>query len=430
MRGFSRTLDCAQVSGGAVAGGAASGVENEQVTRAARRGFLNRILQYIGLRKLPRASPSQANPSILLGERVDNEDDVLHIRQLPDFDGTLGAKDCELMMQYLTAPYCRIPMLLKFFSNEIRLRALRNHEIQEVLDAALFEPGQWQEELYKEAPLEVPAANRDNLCTPCGLLFNELLMSPSIIMTSVYAMLERVIEMDTGKFSALSESILYVVRLAIRLESYIFFIVRNRKFHKDSETRPTQYNGAYYEANLRGLEHVTEETLIEAQECQQKLRKLLDEKIFKIIARWINKCKEDGKMSTACMLHAHLAYLFRNVQAEDLNPSIVFSVLASQIFLFNNYKYDLDLEPLKNEKKARKDDEEIKDDLKIPQVELFDLFQVNRNKIMSWLLGDADNRNAVCICSLHMLLVRFLCSICLFISCCTIYCRSWMPSCS
>lgn len=40
--------------------------------------------------KTLRSIPSQANPSILLGERVDTEDDILHIRNLPDFDGTLG----------------------------------------------------------------------------------------------------------------------------------------------------------------------------------------------------------------------------------------------------------------------------------------------------------------------------------------------------
>jgi hypothetical protein len=148
--------------------------------------------------KLPRSTPSQANPSILLGERVDNEDDILHIRNLPDFDGSLSAKNCELMVQYLTAPYMRIPMLLKFFSMEARLKALRNRQIQEVLDAALFEPGQWQENQYKPCPQSVPGPGRDHLCTTVGLLYNELIMSPAIILTSVQHMLEKAIEMDVS----------------------------------------------------------------------------------------------------------------------------------------------------------------------------------------------------------------------------------------
>ena len=74
---------------------------------------------------------------------MDTEDDILHIRDLPTFDGTLGAKDVELLLQYLTAPYIRIPLVLNFFSVESRLKSLRNVEIQEILDAALFEPGMY-----------------------------------------------------------------------------------------------------------------------------------------------------------------------------------------------------------------------------------------------------------------------------------------------
>ena len=111
-------------------------VEEQQLqyTKQTRtRSFFARLMRFVGAgAKKPRATPTQANPSILLGERVDTEDDILHIRELPDFDGTLGAKDCEIMLQYLTAPYLRIPLLLNFFSNELRLKALRHKTLQEV----------------------------------------------------------------------------------------------------------------------------------------------------------------------------------------------------------------------------------------------------------------------------------------------------------
>ena len=93
---------------------------------------------------------------------------------------------------------------------------------------------------------------------------------------------------------------------------------------------------------MRGLD-CPDNVIEEALTCQKKLRSLIDDKAFKIIARWIKKSKKDGKMMQACMLHAHLAYLHRNIEAEDLNLRNVFSILASQIFLFNNYKYDLDV---------------------------------------------------------------------------------------
>jgi hypothetical protein len=259
---------------------------------------------------------------IHIGERVDTEDDILHIRNLPDFDGTLGARDCELMLQYLIAPYMRIPLLLNFFSNEIRLKALRNKDLQEVLDAAMFEPGQWKSEYYVPVPSQIPAPNRDHLCTPVGLLFNEIVMSPNVILAAILQMLERVVDMDSGKYSELGDAILYVTRLAIRVEGYLLFLVRNKRFHSAQNSSETIiYNGAYQEADVRGL-RCGEEVITEALICQEKIRALLEDKMFKIIARWIKKSKKEGKFGQACMLHAHLAFIHRNVEPENLSPRV------------------------------------------------------------------------------------------------------------
>ena len=357
-----------------------------------------RLFRYLGFSgKKPRSTPSQANPSILLGERVDTEDDILHIRNLPDFDGTLGAKDCELMLQYLTAPYMRIPLLLSFFSNEVRLKALRNTNMQEVLDAALFEPGQWKCEFDIPLPSVIPAAERDHLCTPVGLLFNEIVMSPNAILTSVLQMLEKVVDMDSGKYSELGESILYVTRLAIRVEGYLLFLIRNKRFHAlQKESDVGMFNGANVQAGVRGL-RCGEDVITEALECQKKIRVLLEEKMFKIIARWIKRSKKDGRFGQACMLHAHLAFIYRNVEPEELTPRVVFTMLASQIFLFNYYKYDLDIEV--DSKKYNTKEKEAPDanhfDLTIPNVELFGMFQRNRGKILNFLQNAPDERNKV-----------------------------------
>jgi hypothetical protein len=110
--------------------------------------------------------------------------------------------------------------------------------------------------------------------------------------------------------------------------------------------------------------------------------------------------------------------LYRNVQKQDLTPSIVFSLLSCQIFLFNNYKYDLDLD-LKAGKadRSRKDDnEDIKDNLGIPQVDLFDMFQVNRVKIMNWLVDpkNVDEKNMVCKTAFVLLFFFCFCLILIF----------------
>ena len=387
VMGFGRRLECTHLS---------ISIEEQQLKYKLPRGIFSRFLRYVGVgAKKPRSTPSQANPSILLGERVDTEDDILHIRNLPDFDGTLGAKDCELMLQYLTAPYMRIPLLLSFFSNEVRLKALRNKDMQEVLDAAMFEPGQWKCDYDIPLPTQIPAPERDHLCTPVGLLFNELVMSPNAVMASVSHMLERVVDMDSGKYSELGESILYVTRLAIRVEGYLLFLIRNKRFHAmQRNAEVNMYNGAYAEANVRGL-RCGDDVLEEAFICQKKIRVLLEEKMFKVIARWIKKSKKDGNLGQACMLHAHLAFIHRNVEPEDLTPRAVFTMLASQIFLFNYYKYDLDIES-ESKKHSPKD---IPDptifDLVIPNVELFGMFQRNRGMILAWLQKSADDRNKV-----------------------------------
>ena len=153
---------------------------------------------------------------IILGQQIDNEDDVLHIRDLPNFDNTLGSRDCELMLQYLTAPYIRIPLLLNFFSVESRLQALRNPDLQEVLDAALFEPGTFKPNANIDVPTDVPAANRSHLFTPTGLLFNEIIIAPQVVLTAVTTMLEKVIDMDTGK------DVLYRIHCYIYMYKFLY----------------------------------------------------------------------------------------------------------------------------------------------------------------------------------------------------------------
>ena len=61
-------------------------------------------------------------------------EDVLHIRQLPDFDRRISPRSCELLLQYLTVPYLRIPLVLQFFAQQEHITALSCPELQEVSD--------------------------------------------------------------------------------------------------------------------------------------------------------------------------------------------------------------------------------------------------------------------------------------------------------
>lgn len=68
---------------------------------------LNVFSRFVGLfsSKNPRVQPSGGDPSNLVQKDVGTEDDMLHIRHLPDFDSKISARQCELLLQYLTVPY-------------------------------------------------------------------------------------------------------------------------------------------------------------------------------------------------------------------------------------------------------------------------------------------------------------------------------------
>ena len=62
--------------------------------------------------------------------RIETEEDVLHIRTLPTFDGTIGQADSELLISYLTVPYLRLPLMLQYFATQNRLHALASPQVR------------------------------------------------------------------------------------------------------------------------------------------------------------------------------------------------------------------------------------------------------------------------------------------------------------
>ena len=82
------------------------------------------------------------------------------------------------------------------------MSALGTAELQDVLDAVLFEPGMWQAAHVKEPTACIPPPEgRLHLATPCGLLVNELVQSPMVLMLAAKDMVKYVCEFDEGKFS-------------------------------------------------------------------------------------------------------------------------------------------------------------------------------------------------------------------------------------
>lgn len=184
---------------------------------------------------------------------VDTEEDVLHLKKLPDFDGTLRASDSELLLSYLTAPYVRVPLLLRFFATPERISALGSKELQSVLHSAVFEPGARLPPGPRLPPATAPDMDRARLATACGLLFNELACSPAAAAGCAATLLELALDLDLGKWSDVSSRVvLFAVRLAVHVETFMLFLLRHaewRAAHADIpvlelDLRPGSGSGA------------------------------------------------------------------------------------------------------------------------------------------------------------------------------------------
>lgn len=111
-------------------------------------------------RKPKRVAPSGADPSVLVNQQIEHEEDVLHVQTMPTFNDKLTQSASELLVTYLTAPYLRIPLVLHFFSNHDHIKALSMYELQCVVDSVVFEPGMYHPPKEKVLPTTIPATDR------------------------------------------------------------------------------------------------------------------------------------------------------------------------------------------------------------------------------------------------------------------------------
>jgi len=171
---------------------------------------------------------------------ANNEDDILHIKTLPDFDGCVGQADAEQLLSFLTVPYLRIPLTLGFFATEDRIHALRSDKVQQLLESCLFEPGKYLPLGYKNVPEYVPTPDKTQLASPYGLLINELVYSPEYVLTTTTTLVKLALNLDTGTvFSSTVPIILFVIRTAARIENYASMILNyaqdtHESLHKSS----------------------------------------------------------------------------------------------------------------------------------------------------------------------------------------------------
>mmetsp|Transcript_14755 Transcript_14755/g.40767 ORF Transcript_14755/g.40767 Transcript_14755/m.40767 type:complete len:3812 (+) Transcript_14755:277-11712(+) len=314
---------------------------------------------------------------------VRNEDDVLHLdtKELPTFGNILSPSDSERFIQFLTVPYIRIPLILDFFANgdPTRLAALRTKSLQLIVDAALFEPGRWKPADFVDYIKEVPVVDVERLesllATPHGTLFNEIAKSPDVLTSCVIKILERALDMDVGRYTKKSSSgplILYAVRLAVRLEGYMKYALRKCGIGKP---RP------------RGLETLDN---IKVEQSLKKIRGMIDSQAIPTLEYWIDPSRTKD-VDISCLTHAHLLYLFKNYDYEDLDYRAVSILMSSQVYLtintrFSSKVYD-DLQDNSNPTRPPPS-------IQIAQSEVFDIIQTHRYNILRFIRerkSDGDN---------------------------------------
>ena len=265
-----------------------------------------------------KATPSPADPSFLCGTEIQTETDVLYAPL--QTIGSLNPQDTEVLVTVMTAPYVRLPLVLGFF-DRTRVGALRDPQLQRMLEAVLFEPGPWRPETGGPPnPTRIPAPNRDHLATPAGLLFTELTNSPALLAQTFENFVTLAMERDTGTplfpgFSLVS----FLLRIAARGEAYIATWLASAKGTAESCGLPRK--GA--------AEHAAAVAILEP--AYARLRAAFDGPVREAVYAWIRKALKADDMVAACDAYSILALISRN--SEQLSDQ-----LSAVVFLRHHYR--------------------------------------------------------------------------------------------
>jgi hypothetical protein len=383
----------------------------------------------------PRCPPSGGNPSNLAGKRVDTEEDVLHLTNLPTFDGLLRPSESELLLTYLTAPYLRVPLVLRHFADAQRVRALGHPEIQGVLDACFFEPGPWQPPGKVEVPACIPAPSRAHMATPAGLLLHELGNAPAPLVDAAEDILAMSLELDTGRHDApVSAALLYSARLMTRMHAFIRFLLvesgwgkeadfpeefqkRENVFETDEDAEASEDDDESSQNSLetgpgpggwaggsgaRGVRcpAAAARPLLHAA---HRLRVALDDRVRPTLRRWLATAVRDGAQKAACSLHAHLAYLHWSTPPAALTRRGAQTLLTAQAYILVNHAFTDATDGGASKLRAAgvlvegesgsvaSHDES----LGFAPTEIFDLFQRQRASVLRWMETHPERADGV-----------------------------------
>ena len=298
---------------------------------------------------------------------------MLHIPELPTFDGTLGQADAELLISFLTVPYLRMPLIVQFFASKNRLHALASEDVRRLLTGVLLEPSKCEpSSLRGKAPSHVPALDgeREMLGTPYGALLNECARSPHLVPVAMRDLLSQVIQLGTQPFRCKTTSlILCVIGLFVHVESAIRFLLQLAK-----GTHPSLSLDF-----IRGLE-VSQEVRKQLESHLIASQALLQGEVRKVLLRWMRELEDEAQKAMRakpesvdqitrdqCSVHAYIILTMRNVPLTGPTAwADITQLLTSFMFVERRHTWN-DV------------------GLLVPENQIWEIMHLRRREIVEWL---------------------------------------------
>eukprot|EP00941_MAST-03F_sp_MAST-3F-sp1_P005039 g5039.t1 len=130
-------------------------------------------------------------------------------------------------------------------------------------------------------------------------------------MRMVETMLDNALQLDTGRYSSgAAPAILYAIRLAVRMESFLICLVKRANWEKlPMKERIASAAGISF---VRGLEEIKQEFVPEWRASAERIRTRLLRRVFPMLVQWIKRSMREEEYDHASVLRAHLAYVFKN----------------------------------------------------------------------------------------------------------------------
>ena len=282
-------------------------------------------------------------------------------------------------------------LFLEFFSTEDHLYALQSIKLRKLVDGVLFQAGRHRHRLDRgsdsiivDNDIQVPlqckkrrgrqedeedddehsthngkqrrAARREEAvqeleslqltATRYGLLLNELVHNGPRMLSSVTRMLELVLTFDTYRMDdVMSDVILFVVRIAVRVESSASLLLQRQEGYQDPA--------------LKLLPQQERELSIQLH----KLRLQMRSRMVPVLRQWLRNAElpkeeqaggeDEGtnmldsdfgrNLTQRCNVHAHLVYLHNNILPHLLTGDTVSLVLSSFFHCIANHVDGMDL---------------------------------------------------------------------------------------